>query len=86
MGTKAQELVDGCFAKAADDEPLFVLRAQDTFAPALIRAWRNYFWNAHTVAGPNGTVWDSQKSYDKWFAAGETMKAMEEWPTRKTAD
>lgn len=39
MGTKAQELESGCFAKAADDEPLFVLRAQDAIAPHIVRTW-----------------------------------------------
>lgn len=41
MATKAEELKGGgCFAKAADDEPLFVLRAQDKFAPVLVEIWR----------------------------------------------
>jgi hypothetical protein len=39
MGTKLQELRDGCFAKAMDDEPMFVLLARDPAAPALVRAW-----------------------------------------------
>jgi hypothetical protein len=29
-----------CHAKAADDEPLFTLRAKDPIAPAMVRAWR----------------------------------------------
>jgi hypothetical protein len=28
-----------CYAKLADDEPYFVLRAKDPMAPALIRLW-----------------------------------------------
>lgn len=39
MGTKAQELRDGCFARAMDDEPMFVLLARDPSAPALARQW-----------------------------------------------
>lgn len=39
MGTKLQELRDGCFARAMDDEPMFVLLARDPGAPALVRAW-----------------------------------------------
>ncbi|HXZ86498.1 MAG TPA: hypothetical protein VEI82_13525 [Myxococcota bacterium] len=39
MGLKKQELIDGCFAKAADDEPLFVLRATDKIAPAVVHFW-----------------------------------------------
>lgn len=29
----------GCLAKAAADEPLFILRAQDVLAPELVRQW-----------------------------------------------
>ena len=39
MGTKLSELRDGCFHKAMDDEPLFVLLARDTTAPGTIRSW-----------------------------------------------
>lgn len=41
MALKSEELrEDGCFSKAADDEPLFVLRAQDKFAPLMVEIWR----------------------------------------------
>ncbi len=36
MGTKHD---DPCLANAADDEPLFVLRAQDNMAPDTVRLW-----------------------------------------------
>jgi hypothetical protein len=41
MAVKLAEFADpdSCLMKAADDEPLFVLRAQDKFAPALVRLW-----------------------------------------------
>ena len=39
MGTKLTELRDGCFARALDDEPMFVLLARDTSAPSLVRLW-----------------------------------------------
>lgn len=42
MGTKREETAPGaagCWAKAGADEPLFILRAQDRFAPALVRRW-----------------------------------------------
>jgi hypothetical protein len=39
MGTKLQELRNGCFARAMDDEPMLVLLARDQSAPALARAW-----------------------------------------------
>lgn len=39
MATKQQELIDGCFARAVDDEPLFVLKATDELAPEIVREW-----------------------------------------------
>jgi hypothetical protein len=39
MGTKLQELRDGCFARAMDDEPMFVLLGRDPRAPTLVRDW-----------------------------------------------
>lgn len=39
MATKAKELKDGCLSRAADDEPVFVLRAKDIVAPAAVRGW-----------------------------------------------
>ena len=41
MGTKAEEMKNttGCLTKAADDEPIFVLRAQDKLAPVMLRMW-----------------------------------------------
>lgn len=39
MAIKSYELEHGTFAKAHDDEPLFILRAQDVLAPAIARLW-----------------------------------------------
>jgi len=30
---------EGCLGKAADDEPVFVLRASDSIAPILVELW-----------------------------------------------
>lgn len=30
---------DTCFQKAADDEPIFTLRAKDALAPQIVEAW-----------------------------------------------
>lgn len=32
---------EGCLGKAADDEPVFVLRAQDRFLPVILDLWIN---------------------------------------------
>lgn len=39
MGTKLTELRNGCFAKALDDEPMFVLLARDVRAPDIVEEW-----------------------------------------------
>jgi hypothetical protein len=39
MGTKLQELRNGCFAAAMDDEPMLVLLARDVSAPPHARSW-----------------------------------------------
>lgn len=55
MATKAQEMTNlttgaGCLGKAALDEPLFILRAQDALAPDLVRRWARL---AASVLGPD---------------------------------
>lgn len=44
---------EGCLGKAADDEPVFVLRASDRFAPGLIDHWAN---QAHAAGVPDNKV------------------------------
>jgi hypothetical protein len=39
MALKATELSTGCFARAAEDEPMFVLLGRDALAPWLVLAW-----------------------------------------------
>ena len=46
MGTKANPGQFDCYAAAADDEPLFVLRANDPLAPALVHEWANRYESA----------------------------------------
>ena len=64
MGYKA---TDSCLKKAADDEPIFVLRAKDQFAPILVRMWCLLL---QAVCGHN-----SQKRMEALELAGQ----MEEW-------
>lgn len=44
MATKEQELSHGCFADAAPNEPLFVLRSTDSKAPGLVREWARLYY------------------------------------------
>ena len=58
-------------AKCGDDEPIFVIRAQDESAPAMIQGW---------LAMNPGI------SPEKRQNAIITMEAMRRWPKRKKAD
>lgn len=63
---KSEEAIHGCFAKAADDEPVFVLRAKDALAPSVVREW---IYRAEL----NGV------SRKKLAGAEELAQAMVEW-------
>lgn len=44
MGTKNDPSKWDCYAKAAPDEPIFVLRANDPIAPSAVRLWAAQYW------------------------------------------
>jgi hypothetical protein len=70
MSTKAKG--DSCWEKAAPDEPLFVLRAQDVTAPDVIEFWISL----------NPQIQFTPKGYE----AQELANAMRQWQNRKLAD
>ena len=59
--------------KAEDDEPIFVLRAQDVLAAGVVRAWAEQA--ARAGCGDA-----------KVHEAREIADAMERWPIRKVPD
>jgi hypothetical protein len=79
MGTKAQELKllaegKGCLGKAADDEPLFILRGQDALSGAIVRHWAE-------IAHLAGTL-----NAEKYEEAIHLAKKMDEWEPKKWPD
>jgi hypothetical protein len=66
---------DSCLAKVADDEPIFVLRAQDVTAPMVIEFWLE-----------NALGHGAQLAPEKIAHAQECIAAMVAWPTRKFPD
>lgn len=64
---------DRCLDKVADDEPIFVLRAQDKFAPALVRLW---------VEMARATGCDDARLQE----ALDHADLMDAWPIRKYPD
>lgn len=67
----ATKRTSSCLAKAADDELIFVLRAQDELAPLVVHAWID-------LATICGTVSDA-----KLAEAEELIKQMNAWPGRR---
>ena len=63
----------GCLGKAADDEPVFILRAQDIFASGLVEAW------AHSLEERGGDL-------EKVREARRLAMLMRAWPRRKVPD
>jgi hypothetical protein len=72
---------DRCLQKVSDDEPIFVLRAQDRLAPALVREWVRQM-SMH--AALNNLNADEIQARAK--EALELADRMEQWPTRKYPD
>jgi hypothetical protein len=73
MGLKKEELEEGCFAHAADDEPMFVLLGRDKLAPELVRRWAD---RAEKFGARP----------EKVAKARETADRMENYHTRKLPD
>jgi hypothetical protein len=63
----------GCLGKAADDEPVFILRGQDIIAYELVRRWAD-------IAERHGC------GADKIKEARNLASAMYKWPTQKYPD
>jgi hypothetical protein len=71
MGTKHN---DSCLTKAADNEPIFVLRAQDMYADGLVDLW------ADKLSGRLG------RDHPKVVEARKLASDMRAWPKRKLPD
>lgn len=61
-----------CLEKAADEEPIFVLRAQDASAAKVIRYWA--YLNSDTLQA------------EKYVEAIKCAEEFENWPNQKQAD
>jgi hypothetical protein len=70
----ATKHTDSCLQKAANDEPIFVLRGQDVMAPRAVLLWMAD--NTHLFS----------VSPAKMDEAYEQAKRMAQWPNTKAAD
>ena len=80
MATKA---TDSCLAKVGDDEPIFVLRAQDQLAPRTVRLWALDLHDERCGAFSHLVT---QCPLPKVQEARRWADAAERWPIRKLPD
>jgi hypothetical protein len=64
---------EGCLGKAADNEPVFILRAQDSLAADCVEQWAIH---ARAAGCP----------VDKVREAFDLVDEMRRWPVRKNPD
>jgi hypothetical protein len=69
--------------KAAEDEPLFLLRAQDIFAAGRVKDWADKLFE---VLDATDDLNVRAKQRQKYYEALALAKVMESWPTRKLPD
>ena len=78
MGTKANPGKFDCYASADENEPIFILRANDPLAPVLVREWcRQYSLKKGFKLTP--------KQQEKVQEAFQVAGAMEAWKRGKDA-
>jgi len=68
-----------CLNKAADDEPIFVLRANDELAPQIVRQWAAYYRARKADAGEL-----TPERENKYCEAMQLANQMEEWKNTKS--
>lgn len=71
---------DPCLAAAEEDEPLFILRANDELAPKIVMLWAREYWNAKRAEGG-----PTQAQIDKHNEALKIATAMRQWKEDKNA-
>lgn len=80
MALKKVELANphGCLGAAADDEPIFVLRANDELAPQTVRGWAFDYRERKRAAGAYNKPREA-----KFNEAMALADLMEEWKARQ---
>jgi len=86
MSLKREELANpnSCLNKAADDEPVFVLRANDPVAAKIVRKWADEYVMEKTLASTDGVLTHAQLS--KAQEARGLANEMDAWRFMKRHD
>lgn len=79
MSLKKDELANpnSCLNKAADDEPIFVLRANDPVAASIVRQWGNEYLVEKRENSTDGCL--TKRQLDKAKEARDLADAMDAW-------
>lgn len=93
---KSKELIGpSCLTNAKDDEPLFVLRANDELAPKIVRAWALDYhnskcqqnWEASHADGSTEHKWALNEAQTaKYREANALADQMEAWRLGRNTD
>jgi hypothetical protein len=67
---------NSCLNRAASDEPIFVLRANDPVAPSIVRDWASRYLEAKMNVQQGVTTDNQLKKYHEAF---DSAKQMVEW-------
>ena len=81
MATKANPGKFDCYANAADDEPIFVLRARDPLAPDVVQYWADRYHLQKELANSigNGPEELTASQHERYVEARACANAMLEW-------
>jgi hypothetical protein len=86
MSLKRDEIAnpESCLNKAADDEPIFVLRANDPVAASIVRAWADEYVEHKREYNTDGCL--THKQLSKAQEARGLANQMDAWQARPRAD
>lgn len=84
---KRDEIADpnSCLNKAADDEPIFVLRANDPKAANAVRNWAAHYRLEIMQAGEGIPTQERHRKILKWGEACRLADQMEAWRAKQKA-
>lgn len=68
---------ESCLNRAASDEPIFVLRANDPCAPMAVRNWAAFYRNEKERENNRGPMTEKQRA--KYNEARALADRMEQW-------
>lgn len=73
MATKAQTLADpqSCLNRAADDEEIFVLRANDPLAPLTVAEWARLYEQRRGATEKSTEAWSCAERMRDWRRAND---------------